>query len=37
MPKGICEVRKPKTVKPKVIGAAPVLQSSLAFRKKEIF
>jgi hypothetical protein len=32
--KGSREVRKPKTVKPKVTAAAPVLQSTLAPRKK---
>ena len=33
MSKGSREVRKPKTVKLKVIAAAPVQQSSLASRK----
>ena len=35
MSKGSREIRKPKTVKPKVIAAAaPVLQAALAPRKK---
>ena len=35
MSKGSREIRKPKTAKPKVIAAAaPVLQSTLAPRKK---